>query len=216
MKIKDMPLQNQPRYRLITFGVNALSDAELLAVILQKGTKKENIIEMSNRLLKSNIKEMSLTELQTINGIGEAKAMQVVALFEFAKRQKLPDKKTQITRSQDVYKLMEFLKEKKKEYFYCLSLDVKNNVIERPELISVGILDASLIHPREIFSNAIKKSAKSLILVHNHPSGDVSPSKEDIDITLRLKEAGELLNITILDHVIVGDRWYSFRDDEKL
>ena len=83
-------------------------------------------------------------------------------------------------------------------------------------MISVGILDASLIHPREIFSNAIKKSAKSIILVHNHPSGDVSPSKEDIDITLRLKEAGELLNITVLDHVIVGDRWYSFRDDEKL
>ena len=111
---------------------------------------------------------------------------------------------------------MSFLKNRKKEFFYCISLDVKNRVIDKADLVSVGILDASIIHPREIFSNAIRKSAKSVILVHNHPSGDASPSKEDAEITEQLKKAGELLDIVLLDHVIIGNKWYSFRDENRI
>ena len=212
MKIKDIPLQNQPRERMLRYGESALSDAELLAIILQKGSRKENVVDMCNRLLCNNLKNMSLQELQEINGIGMAKAMQIKAIFEFSKRQKNNNNTTVIKKAEDVYNLMSFLKDKKKEHLYGLYLDAKNKVIEKPELISVGILDASLIHPREIFKEAIRKSAKSVILVHNHPSGDTSPSEEDLEVTDRLVEAAKVLDIQFLDHVIVGDSYYSYRE----
>lgn len=215
MKLKDIPIQNQPRERLLRYGPESLSDAELLAIILQKGSKKENVVDMCNRLLSknNNLSDMSLQELQQINGIGQAKAMQIKAIFEFSKRQKNNNNQTNIiTRAEDVYELMSFLKNKKKEHLYGLYLDTKNKIIEKPELISIGILDASLIHPREIFKQAIRKSAKSIILVHNHPSGDTQPSNEDIDITERLKEAAKLLDIQFLDHVIIGDGFTSMRE----
>jgi len=218
MRIKDIPLENQPRQRLLRKGVSSLSNAELLAIILQKGTKDENVIDMSNRLLnKFNLAELSLSELQQIKGIGPAKAMQIVALFEFNKRYKKEKKlDSTITRARDVYQIMDFLKQKKKEHMYGLYLDTKNKIIEKPELLFIGILDASLIHPREILKHAVKKSAKSFIIVHNHPSGEIEPSEEDIDITERIKHGAELLDITLLDHVIIGNSFYSFKENDLI
>jgi DNA repair protein RadC len=218
MKIKDIPIENQPRERLKRRGVDTLSDAELLAIILQKGSRQENVIDMSNRLLKiDKLSELSLQELQKIKGIGEAKAMQIIALFEFNKRKSFNKNNTnEITCAKDVYELMSFLKDKKKEHLYGLFLDTKNKIIDKPELITIGILDASLIHPREIFKEAIKKSSKSIILIHNHPSGDTNPSDDDIQITKRLVKAGDVLDVKVLDHVIVGDGFFSFREEKKL
>jgi DNA repair protein RadC len=214
MKIKDIPIENQPRERLKRNGIDSLSNAELLAIILQKGSKNENVIDLSNRLLSiPNFNEMSIQELQKIKGIGEAKSMQIKAIFELNKR--LGNKQAynkEITCAKDVYDIMYFLKDKKKEHLYGLYLDTKNKVIDKPELISIGILDASLIHPREIFTQAIRKSAKSMILVHNHPSGDTNPSDEDINVTNRLMDAAKLLEIKLLDHVIIGNEFFSFRE----
>lgn len=221
MKIKDIPIENQPRERLKRYGINALSDSELLAIILQKGSKKENVIDMCNRLLKkyslTKLNELSIQELTKINGIGEAKAMQIISLFEFNKRY-YKSKKNSFTvkNAKDVYHHMSFLKDKKKECLYCLYLDTKNMIIDKPEIISIGILDASLIHPREVFKEAIRKSAKSLILVHNHPSGDINPSVEDIEVTKRLVEAGHLIDVKVLDHVIIGNGFFSMTEKNIL
>jgi len=209
IKLKDIPLENQPRERLKRSGITSLSDAELLAIILQKGTKGENVIDMCNRVLKEEPENLSLQELKKIKGIGEAKAMQIQAIYELAKRKKKNNSDITIKSANDVYQKMSFLANKKKEYLFCLFLDAKNKIIDKPEEISVGILDASLIHPREIFKEAVKKSSKSIILVHNHPSGDTLPSQDDIKITKRLIKAGEILDVKILDHVIVGDGFFS-------
>ena len=197
-----------PDYRQ-TENTDVLSNCELLAVILQKGTKNENVIDMSNRLLAKHsidkLSECSLTELKDIPGIGDAKAMQILALFELSKRIKggsIAEKV--IHNSEDIASYyMEKLKDKKKEYFIAVFLDSKNKII-KDEVISVGTLNASLVHPREVFKEAIKHSANSIILVHNHPSGDCEPSTEDEEITGRMKEIGELMGIQVLDHVVVA------------
>ncbi len=213
MKIKDLPIESQPRERLLRFGVSSLSDAELLAIILQKGTRDENIIDMSNRLLKENLSDLSLEEMKKIKGIGDAKAMQIIALYEFSRRNAAKkDSKVMIRNANDIYNIMKYLKEEKKEHLFGIYLDSKNQIIGKPELISLGILDASLVHPREILKEAIRKSAKSFILIHNHPSNSTEPSSEDIEITQRMKESGELLDIKLLDHVIIGEGYFSFRE----
>lgn len=218
MRIKDIPEENRPRERFQKKGADALSDAELLAIILQKGSAQENVIDMSNRLLSkyglSKLSELSLNELQEVKGIGPAKAMQVKALFELAKRQNL-SKQTgkSITSAQDVfdYSASRF-PVKDKECFMVLHLDSKNRVI-KDEVVSIGTLNVSVVHPREIFKSAIKESANSIVLVHNHPSGDPTPSKDDEEVTEKLFEAGALLNIKVLDHVIVGrDGYWSFNE----
>ncbi|HIH38773.1 DNA repair protein RadC [Candidatus Woesearchaeota archaeon] len=209
MRIQDISPENRPRERLKQNGVDVLSNCELLAVILQKGTKNENVIDMSNRLLAKHsidkLSECSLTELKDIPGIGDAKAMQILALFELSKRIKggsIAEKV--IHNSEDIASYyMEKLKDKKKEYFIAVFLDSKNKII-KDEVISVGTLNASLVHPREVFKEAIKHSANSIILVHNHPSGDCEPSTEDEEITGRMKEIGELMGIQVLDHVVVA------------
>ncbi len=219
MKIKDMPEESRPRERLLKKGPHALSNAELLAIILQKGTKSENIIDISNRLLKKGIKSlssMSLAELQKIKGVGKAKAMQIKALFELASRYREEPQPKKISCAKDVFLLMKYLKDKKKEHFFGIYLDAKNNIIEKPELISVGILDMSVVHPREIFIEAIKKASKSIIIVHNHPSGIPEPSKEDKEITFRIYNAGKILGISLLDHVIIGRTYFSFRENRLL
>jgi DNA repair protein RadC len=217
MRIKDISIDNRPRERLSKYGASVLSDAELLAVILQKGTAKDNVIDMSNRLLSkygmNKLSELSLKELQEIKGIGVAKAMQVKAVFELSKRYKLSrNNKKPITCAKDVYEYAcERILDKNKEQFMILHLDSKNRVI-KDEIVSIGTLNASIIHPREVFKSAIKESVNSIILVHNHPSGDVTPSSEDEEITMRLFEAGKLLDIKVLDHVIVGDGYWSWKE----
>jgi|TARA_B100000315_G_C14338496_1_gene478512 DNA repair protein RadC len=219
MRIKDISKDNRPRERLQKNGVHVLSDAELLAVIFKTGNKQENAIVMSDRLITrygiDKLNDLSLKELQEIRGIGPAKAMQIKALFEFNKRHNLSKvMDLPIKTAKDVFLYAsEKLSDNKKEHFMILHLDSKNRVI-KDEIISIGILNASIIHPREVFKSAIKESANSIILVHNHPSGDSEPSIEDKEITERLMEAGELLDIKVLDHVIIGkDNFHSFKEN---
>jgi len=197
-------------------GSDVLSDAELLAIILQKGTKEENVIDMANRLLSKyaleSLTNLSLTELQEINGIGPAKAMQIKAVFELNKRVKAKPNGTVIKCAQDVFNYAQpKLANKDREHFMVILLDSKNKVI-KDEIVSIGTLNSAIIHPREIFKLAIKESANAIILVHNHPSGDCMPSEEDKEITERLDEAAELLNITLLDSIVVGsDKYFSLK-----
>ncbi len=213
MNIKEIPLESRPRERMKQVGIEALSNAELLAIVLRTGTRQENVVEMCNRILSkhslSELSELSLKELQEIKGIGESKAMQIKAIFEINKRKKQNENKVQkIRNAEDVFNYFrEELENKKKEYFYALLLDSKNKIIKK-ELVSIGTLDSSLVHPREIFKGAIKNSAASIILVHNHPSGDPEPSQQDIEVTKEIVKAGQVLNIKVLDHVIIGrNRW---------
>lgn len=210
MKIRDIPWYNRPGIRLKKKGVGILSDAELLAVVLGRGNTTENAVDISNRVLKScnfdKLSNLSFHELKS-EFKGQVPAMKLLAMFElFRRTNKLSSKgfKTKITSAQDVYNYFkDELKVKSKEHFYALFLDTKNRIIAE-ELISVGTLNASLIHPREVFNPAIKSSANSIILVHNHPSGDSKPSKEDNEVTKMLYNAGNLLDIKLLDHVIIG------------
>ncbi len=210
MKIKDIPKDGRPRERFLKQGPEALSDAELFAILLRTGSRGENVIDMSNRLIAEygldKLFECSLKELQGIKGIGPSKAMQILTIAEIQKRinqSKNPIKK--IGCAKDVFDLFhERLKDKKEEHFYVLILNTQNKLIGE-HLISKGILDASIIHPREIFKPAIKNSASKIILLHNHPSGNPSPSQEDLEITKKLINTGEELEIKVLDHVIVGD-----------
>ena len=219
MRIKDISKENRPRERLEKNGVHVLSDAELLAIIFKTGNKQENAVEMSDRLISKygigKLNELSLKELQEIDGIGPAKSMQIKALFEFNKRHNLSKvNNLPIKTAKDVFLYaFEKLSNNKKEHFMVLHLDTKNKII-KDEIISIGTLNASIIHPREVFKSAIKESANSIILVHNHPSGDSEPSVEDKEITEKLMEAGEILNIKVLDHVIIGkDNYHSFKEN---
>jgi DNA repair protein RadC len=218
MKIKEMLEDSRPRERLVKYGIENLTDSELLAIILQKGTPQENAIDMSNRLITKHgldkLSECSLKELQEIKGIGFAKACQILALFEFNKRYNLAKQNSRhIKSAEDVFNhFYEKLKDEKQEKFVVLMLNSKNWVIGE-KVISQGTLDFSTAHPRDIFKAAIKNSASRIILVHNHPSGDPTPSDSDRQLTVKLIEAGELLGITVSDHVIIGNgKWWSWRE----
>jgi DNA repair protein RadC len=218
MKIKEMLEDSRPRERLVKYGIENLTDSELLAIILQKGTPQENAIDMSNRLINKHgldkLSECSLKELQEIKGIGFAKACQILALFEFNKRYNLAKQNSRhIKSAEDVFNhFYEKLKDEKQEKFVVLMLNSKNWVIGE-KVISQGTLDFSTAHPRDIFKAAIKNSASRIILVHNHPSGDPTPSDSDRQLTVKLIEAGELLGITVSDHVIIGNgKWWSWRE----
>jgi len=217
MKILDIPKEGRPRERFLKLGPEALSDAELFAILLRTGSKGENVIDMSNRLIAEygldKLFECSLKELQEIKGIGPSKSMQILTVAELQKRinqSKKPVKK--ITCAEDVFNLFQDrLKDEKQENFYVLMLDTKNNIIGE-QLISKGILDASILHPREVFKPAIKNSASKIILVHNHPSGDSSPSSEDLEITEKLIKSGEEIGIKVLDHIIIGEKFWSWKE----
>ena len=214
MKIKDLPEQNRPRERFLKHGPEALSDSELFAIILRTGSPNENVIDMSNRLIKeyglNNLFDCSLTELQKIKGIGPSKAMQLLAMAELGKRysqSKGPIKR--VSSVKDVFDIFhERLKDEKQECFYVLMLNNMNYIIET-RLISKGTLDKTLIHPREIFRYAIKNATSKIILVHNHPDGNSMPSVNDLEITEELVKAGNLIGIKIVDHVIIGknEKW---------
>ncbi len=218
MRIKDLPEQNRPRERFLKHGPDALSDSELFAIILRTGSPDENVVAMADRLIAEygldNLFGCSLNELQKIKGIGPGKSMQILAMAELGKRHsqsKNPVKK--ISSAKDVFNYFnEKLSDKKEEYFYVLMLNTQNKIINE-KLISKGILDASIIHPREVFKPAIRNSASRIILVHNHPSGDCTPSDEDLEITERLIKNGEGLGIEVLDSVIVGKgAWWSWKE----
>ena len=219
MKIKDMPWYNRPGARLKRKGVFSLSDAELLAIIVGRGDKTENAIDLANRVLATNnfnkIAELSLPELEK-EFKNPVKAMKINAMFEiFRRTNKLMKKgfKLQIKTASDVYQYyVDELQNKTKEYFYALFLDTKNRILKE-ELVSIGTLNESLIHPRELFNSAVQASCNSVIIVHNHPSGDCAPSDNDKEVTKVLVEAGEIMGIKVLDHVIIGKEGFvSFKE----
>lgn len=223
-----MPSEGRPRERFLERGPEALSDAELFAILLRTGSrnkigeKGENVIDMSNRLIAeyglNKLFDCSLKELQKIKGIGQSKAMQILAISEITKR--ISSKKENIKKissAKDVFDLMHSkLKGKKQEEFWVVLLNSHNNVIKY-ELITKGILDASIAHPREIFRSAIRNSAKKMILVHNHPSGNPEPSQEDLDMTKRIIELGDQMDIKVLDHVILAgeEKFWSWKGKAK-
>ncbi len=211
--IHDLPATERPRERLQKFGVEALSAQEILSLILGRGIAGESVTVTAQRLLSKfgslrGISEATLEELAQIKGIGLAKASQIKAAFELANRienSPVSDYQSPVKTPEDAANLVKNkLKGKKKEYFLVILLDTRGYLIKISE-VSVGSLDTSIVHPREVFKEAITASAASVIFVHNHPSGDTQPSEDDIKLTKRLSETGEIMGIEVLDHVIIGD-----------
>lgn len=221
--LHDIPLGERPRERLVKYGVESLSLQELLSLIFGRGSNGESIVKISQKLISTfnslnQLSETSIEELKKIRGLGLAKACQLKACFEIARRfgkeEKLTKHKNQIIRQpKDLYPL---LKEKiinfHKEYFMVVSLDNRNKVISI-DIVSIGTLNSSLIHPRETFEVAIKNHAASIVICHNHPSGELKPSEDDLIVTKSLVEAGKLLGIKIADHIIITkDSYFSFKE----
>ena len=218
--IHEMPSNERPRERLVHFGASALSTTELLAIQLRIGTRERSAVGLAELLLSHfeglrGVAGASVEELKHVKGIGEVKAIEIIAAVELGKRLAAltPEEKPCIRSPQDVANLlMPEMRDLKKEHLKSLLLDSKNRVM-KVMTVSVGILDSSLVHPREVFKDAILASSASLIIAHNHPSGDPTPSPEDKRITQRLHEAGQLLGIDLLDHIVIGDqRWVSLKE----
>ena len=222
--IKDWPEDDRPREKLIKSGPESLSSAELLAIILRTGSKGQSALDHAKTLISNyggfrKIEQLSATEIRNIKGIkgiGPAKAAQIKAVFEIAKRYSAEKIEigAQFQSSRQVFNhFHESMRTKKKEVFIAVLLDGKNRML-RDVQVSEGCLTSSIVHPRELFKHVIRDSAANIILVHNHPSGEPAPSKEDRDITKRLKEVGELVGVKVLDHIIIGDgRYISFADE---
>ncbi|WP_325167419.1 RadC family protein [Lederbergia citri] len=215
LMIRDFPIDERPRERLINNGAESLSNHELLAILLRTGTKSESVIQLANRLLTQFgglmwLKDAALEEMTNLKGIGQAKAVQIAAAVELGRRiSNLSYDERYVIRSPEdganyVMNDMRFLTQ---EHFVALYLNTKNQVIHR-QTIFIGSLNASIVHPREVFKEAIRRSAASIICLHNHPSGDPSPSREDIEVTKRLVECGKMVGIELLDHLIIGDKKY--------
>lgn len=222
--IKSIPADDRPQEKLLKYGANNLSNSELIAVILRTGSKDENVVMLAQRILNvdgrglKNIAEGTLDKFKSFKGISDVKASQLMALAELSKRiSTLKLEKIKISSPGDAAMfLMEEMRYYKKEYFKIILLDTKNNIKKISE-ISVGSLNSSIVHPREVFSEAVANLASSVILVHNHPSGESEPSREDISLTNRLDECGKILGIKILDHIIIGDGvFYSFKEEGLL
>lgn len=218
--IKDIKEEERPRERLLSQGVNALSNEELLAIILKTGTKNKSVKLLALDILNlvdniTDLKEMTINKLLEVKGIGKVKAIELLATIELGKRINIEKRTSKIkyNNPRDIYLSNKNLfLDKKQEYFYCIYLNNKNEFIER-KLLFMGTVNRSVVHPREVFKYAYLSSATGIICMHNHPSGDVTPSKDDIVFTKALVEVGRIQNIPILDHIIMGDEdYYSFND----
>lgn len=207
-KLKDVSRMDMPREKMEKYGPGRLSDFELLAILLRTGTKDLNVLQLSQKILQKFKKEsfidVSINDLRGIYGLGLAKTCEIVACFELGRRM-LKDKKFAILlSSEDVWNRLEDIRGSKKEHFVVFYLDSRNQEIQR-EIISVGTLNESLVHPREVFEGAIKNNAAAIIIAHNHPSGNLEPSEADVEITKKLVSAGKILDIKIISHVIVSN-----------
>jgi DNA repair protein RadC len=212
MTLRDVPAEERPRERMLQYGAQALSHSELLAILLRTGTASESAVHLAQRILKETnglrqLAGISVEALTKIRGIGPAKALQIMAGIELGRRlasSRFGETVT-IRSPHDASRLlMEDMRYLRKEHFVCLFLNTKNHVVGR-ETLSIGSLNASIVHPREVFLAAIERSSASIICAHNHPSGDPTPSPEDIEMTQRLVEAGRLIGIEVLDHLVIGD-----------
>ena len=218
--VKNWPEQERPRERLLKHGAASLSDAHLLAILIRSGEGGRSAVDVGRELLErfgslAGIAQAGIAEICEVRGIGPAKAAELKAAIEIGRRYQKPKLDgASFCSSQDVADFYRpRLKDAKQESFYCALLDVKNRFIHEAVVVSKGTLTASLVHPRDTFKAAIRESAAAVIFIHNHPSGDTRPSQEDILLTKRLVQAGEVLGIRVLDHIIVGDgSHFSFRD----
>ena len=222
--IKDIIKEERPRETLLKKGETYLSDSELLAILINNGTRDKSAITLAREIIETsdgirNLSNITVEELSKIKGIGLAKACRIISALELGRRVSVASEmqKFKISSRQDIGDVyMEELRYKKKEIFRVVLLNTKNVIIGSKD-ISEGSLNASIVHPREVFLEAIKKSANKMILMHNHPSGDPTPSSEDINITKRLISAGQIVGIEILDHVIIGDgSFYSFKENGQI
>lgn len=214
-RIKDLPEFSRPREKLKERGAKALSDAELIAAILGSGGKGLDVMLLSSRVAKAisgKKGDLSLEELTKIEGIGIAKASQILAGFELARRHIVVET-VKINKAEDVLPLIDRITNKQQEYFICISLNGANEVIEN-RTVTVGLLDRSQVHPREVFADVITDRAASVIFAHNHPSGALEPSNSDLKIQEQLTEAGKILGIKVLDHIIISKKgYYSFQEN---
>lgn len=215
-KIKDWPENERPRERLLKYGSESLSDAQLLAIILRTGSGGKGVMSLAIQLLDKynglrDIDSASANDLKSVSGLGTAKVAQIKAAFELGKRLMSDSigNMPVFSSSQSVYSYFApRFKNLKKETFFCALLDAKNRLI-RESRVSEGTLTNSPVHSREAFREAVRESANAVIFIHNHPSGDPAPSKDDITVTEKLRNAGDVIGITVLDHLIIGDGSYS-------
>lgn len=225
INFKNIPDSDKPRERLFNFGANNLSNEELISIILKTGSKKYSVKEVSLKLLEEihdidKLKDIGISTLMKIDGIGKVKAIELKAALELGRRVYLDNinlDKIKLNSPDNVYNYFKnIFISKKQEYFYCVYLDAKGNLLDK-KCLFIGTINNSVIHPREIFKEAYLLSANGIICVHNHPSGDSSPSKEDILVTKKLQELGIIHGIKVIDHVIIGNNnYYSFTDNNKL
>src|SRR5690625_2053114 len=216
IKMKDVPKEERPRERLIKYGESHLSNQELLAILLGSGTRSESVMDLASRLLMhfeglKLLSDATIEELTAIKGIGNAKGVIILAALELGKRinQYKPEERYTVRSPEDGANfVMEEMRSLNQEHLVVLFLNTKNQVIHR-QTIFIGSLNASIVHPREIFREAVKRSSASIICAHNHPSGDPTPSQEDIHVTRRLVEAGKIMGIELLDHLVIGNHSFT-------
>lgn len=225
MKFKEIPKEERPRERLITYGSEKLSNEELLMIFLKTGIKGYSVKDVSLNLLKccggiNNLKNMTLNKLIMVKGIGMVKAIELVALIELSKRMQEEISINDVIKCTNPLNIISYFnylfKDKKQEEFYVIYLDNKKKYLDKKKLF-VGSINFSISHPREIFKEAYLLSASFIICIHNHPSGDATPSNEDIIVTRRIKEIGDLHGIYLVDHIIIGNNtYYSFYEDNNI
>jgi len=206
-KMKEVPVRDRPREKIAWRGVSVLTDNELIEAIIGRGTKNKDVREISREiggLIQQHRDNLRYKDLEEVEGIGPTKASQIIACFELGRRYYKPaGPDIRVTRPEDILPLVAHLKQKRQEHFICVTLNGAGEILGN-RTITVGLLNHSLVHPREVFADAITDRAASIICIHNHPSGTLEPSSQDIAITNQLKEAGSLIGIQLIDHIIVS------------
>ena len=217
-RIRDLPENERPREKLLAKGPRALSDPELLAILIGKGTRERDVLALARQLIKLVDRkgmDLSVEDLLRVKGIGTAKAASIVAALEFTRR-RVKEEGVKLQSPTDVVPLLQHYAGRKQEHFISISLNGANEVMS-VRVVTIGLIDKSHVHPREVFADILMERASSVIVAHNHPSGSLTPSREDLAVTEQLKEAGKLLGIRLLDHIIFSRRgYYSFLEHGEL
>ena len=212
--IKELPAHNRPREKLKERGASALTDEELVAAILGRGVEGQDLRTISRsvaKLIRNHMENLTVEHLTAVRGMGLAKAAQILSAFELARRHLIKDA-VRVTGAKDVIPLLADIADKKQEHFVCISLNGAHEVIEK-RIVTIGLVDRSPVHPREVYADVISDRAAAVIFSHNHPSGDLKPSNSDLKIHEQLTEAGKILGIRVLDHIIVAKKgYYSFQE----
>ena len=216
--IRELPKQERPRERLVELGARALSDQDLLAIILGRGTQKHDVMSLARRIIAIIDRQgvnITAADLLDVEGVGPAKATLIAAAFEFVRRRVRPEG-VRIKHPTDVLPLIQHYADRKQEHFIVVSLNGAHEVMST-RVVTIGLVDQSHVHPREVFSDPITERASAIVLAHNHPSGQLVPSPEDLDVTHRIKVAGDILGIEVLDHVLFTHKgFYSFAEHDQL